>query len=1038
MSKSRCAKGAALLAALALTLLVAATPAGAQVTTGSISGIVRSDDGNGLPGVAIVAVHVPTNTEYSATTNSEGRFRLVNVRVGGPYSLRAELDQFEPQEFSDVSVRLGEATNVEFKLGLEAVSEEIVVSSSAAEFINPNRTGSSSDLEFEQIQAFPTVRRNILLDGARTNPYASIRASDENQKDISFAGRSSKYNNIQIDGSNYNDLFGLGESGGTPAGQANSQPIQQDVVAELQVSVSPYDVRQGGFTGGVINAITRSGTNDWHGSAYYAERDPDYVGDGPFDTPIRDFDEEQVGASLGGPILRDRIWFFAAAESNEKLEASGFSADGSTGQQYGEPADAARFQDILQSKYGYEAGGLGDVPIAAESEHLFARIDWNVAQSHQLTARYSWVDASRDDVANRSTSVFRFPKSTFSRVAEIKSTVVQLNSVFGNTIFNEARLGLQTLDDARNFPEAFPSIEVGGTGPRRGDLIGGTEQFSGVNAIEQEVLEIHDDVTFLAGDHTVTIGTHHEFFDIKNFFLASAFGYYYFPTLDDLDAGLAQQYQISFISAGDPDRPVSDFGLSQSGLYAGDQWRVREDLTLSYGLRADLAAFDKEPAFNPDVLAVYGYDTTEMPDDNLILSPRVGFNWDVEGDGESQLRGGVGLFAGRTPYVFISAVYAGSGIGSSALSTGSNSSPVAIPFNPDPFGQPHSGAGSAPTVDLIDPDFEFPQVWRATLAYDRNLPWWDLRGTAEVIYSLTEEDIYYTNINKAETGVNALDGRPRYSTVSSSFRDATLLTNTGKGEDLLFSLQLSRPARGGVGFTAGYTYMDSKNAFDGTSSRAISNFQFHPTRGDIFEPELSTSSWENEHRWYVNAYYDLETGPLTHSFGLFWNAESGRPFSILMGGDPNGDGQSANDLLYVPASPDEVILSGFTWDQFVSYLSTNGVDCRGCIVKRNAQQGPWVRRLDFHYGLELPIKVVRAQVTMDLINVLNIFDEDEGNVRYVNFGTTTPIRASIDPATGKTVYSQNFSNAITETDSPFSTSDTLSRWQARLGLRLSF
>jgi len=1033
MSIRKLARGLwAVAAAAALALVGVAAPAEAQITTGGISGRVVDTNGEGLPGATVTAVHQPTNTTYTQVSDGQGRFRVVNARVGGPYVVRAVLDGFTPAE-ATISVLLGETTEVGLELAVVVEGEEVLVTGAAEDFINPNRTGSQSQLDAEQIAAFPTVRRNILLDGAKTNPYASIRASDENQKDISFAGRSSKYNNIQIDGSNYNDLFGLGESGGTPAGQANSQPIQQDVVAELQVAVSPYDVRQSGFTGGAINAITRSGTNDFHGSAYYAQRDPDYVGDGPFDTEIKNFDEEQIGASLGGFLVRDKAWFFVAAETNEKGEVSGFSADGSTGQQFGNPTDAARLQEVLLSKYGYDAGGLGDIPIDTESDHLFARIDWNVAEGHQLTARYNFVDAFRDDVANRSRSTFRFPNATFSRDAETKSTVLQLNSVFGNSMFNEARVGFQTLDDVRSFPTAFPSIEVGGTGPRRGELIAGVEQFSGVNQIEQEVLEIHDDFTFLKGDHTITVGTHNEFFDIKNYFLASAFGYYYFPTMADFEAGVASEYQVSFVNGPDPFAPVSDFAIEQYGLYAGDQWRVRDNLSVTYGLRADLAVFGDDPAFNSAVLSAFGVDTGQAPDDNLILSPRIGFNWNPQGEAQDQLRGGIGLFAGRAPYVWISNVYAGTGIASSALTTRG-----AIPFNPDPFNQPKTGAGGVPTVDLIDPDFEFPQVLRATLAYDRSLPWWDLRGTIEAVWSQTEQDVYYTNLNKTQTGVNPLDGRPTYSSVSSSFANAINLTNTDIGEDTLISLVLSRPARDGFGFNAGYTWMDSKNAFDGTSSRAISNWQFHPTQGDIFKPAEATSSWENEHRWYVSAFYSLETGPVTHNFGLFWNAESGRPYSILMGGDPNKDGFSTNDLLYVPANPDEVILSGFTWDQFLTYLSSNGVDCRGCITKRNAQQGPWVRRLDFHYGLEVPIRMVRAEITVDIINLLNMVDSDYGVVEYVPFGTTTPIRTSVDAATGKLIYSQNFSNAIADPSSPFSTSDTLSRWQARLGLRLSF
>jgi len=1038
MSARRLAKGAMYALLVALVVLGTAIAAQAQVTTGTLSGVVRAQSDNSpIPGATVTITHVPTNSTFMLSTDADGGFSLVNAKPGGPYTVKVAMDGFQTTEKTGYEVSLGQTTRVEISLALATVTEEITVTGTAEEFINPSRTGSASDLDQQQIQAYPTVRRNILLDGAKTNPYASIRAGDDNQKDITFAGRSSKYNNIQIDGSNYNDLFGLGESGGTPGGQTNAQPVQQDIVQELQVSVSPYDVRQGGFTGGTINAVTKSGTNDFHGSLYYAKRDPNYVGDGPFDAPVKNFDEKQYGATVGGPMIQDKLWFFAAYENNKRSEASGFSADGSTGQQFGKPADAARLESILQNKYGYNAGGLGDVPIDTNSKHYFARVDWNAAAGQQFLLRYNRVDATRDDVANRSTSVFRFPNATFSRDAKIDAYVAQLDSVFGSNMFNQARLGYQTLDDVRTPLSTFPSVEVGGTGPRRGELIAGTEQFSGLNKIEQNVLEIHDDFTLLRDAHTWTIGTHNEFFDIKNYFLASAFGYYYFPTLDDLDAGLATNYQISFTNGNDPFAPASDFGIHQFGLYAGDEWRAKDNLTVTYGLRADYATFSNDPAYNPAVDAAFGINTSDVPGGNLILSPRVGFNWDPNGKGEQQLRGGIGVFAGRTPYVWISNVYAGTGVATTALST--TTSTPSIPFNPDPLNQPHSGAGSVPTVDAIDPNFEFPQVLRTTLGYDRTLPWWNLRGTVEVLYSQTQQDIYYVNSNRVQTGTNPLDGRPTYSKITTSFGDVPTLTNTSKGQDTMVSLVLSRPAtKDGFGFTAGYTYSDSNNAFDGGSSRAISNWQFHPTRGDIFHPEESTSSWENQDRYFLNATYHFGTGPVNHTIGLFYNAESGRPFSLLMGGDPNKDGFSTNDLLYVPSDPNQVILSGFTWEQFQTYLHSNGVNCTGCIVKRNGSVGPWTRRLDFHYGLELPIKVVNVELTGDLINVLNMFDKNNGVVRYVSFGTTTPIRTSVDAATGKTVYSQNFTNAITNPNSPYSTSDILSRWQARIGVRISF
>ena len=621
-------------------------------------------------------------------------------------------------------------------------------------------------------------------------------------------------------------------------------------------------------------------------------------------------------------------------------------------------------------------------------------------------------------------------------------TVAQLNSVFGSS-FNEARIGFQTIRDKRDVPVVFPSVEVGGTGPRSGELIAGTERFSGANSLDQDILEITDDFTFIRGSHTFTVGTHNEIFEFKNLFLSDFYAYYYFPTLAAFEAEQATEYSIGFANGADPRRPAQ-FEARQYGFYGGDQWRVNDRWSLTYGLRLDMAGFPDTPSFNPAVENAIGYSTAETPSEDPVFSPRIGFNWDPNGDGRQQLRGGVGIFAGRTPFVWISNAYANTGVESSALSCQlARGCPVPL-FNPDPLNQPRNlGSASAVTVDLIDPDFEFPHVLRTTLGYDREL-FWGIRGSAELVWSQTQQDVYYQNVNKVETGSLSFDGRPTYASRSSALRDALLLTNTGKGEELAATIQLRRPFTNGLTLSTIYAYMDAESAFDATSSRAISNWQFMPVRGDIFEPEMSTSSFEIEHRFNISGSYNFQTGRVGHTFALYYNAQSGRPYSVLIGGDPNRDGYSTNDLLYVPASADEIILKDFagnviSYDVFADYLSQAGIGAtEGRILLRNESLEPWAHLLDFHYGLDVPIKIVTTEITLDVLNVLNLIDSESGVVRYVANQSVTPVTyRGLDPATGKPIYQEATSGSL-RPGRQFSTADIRSRWQAKLGVRFTF
>ncbi|HEX9457883.1 MAG TPA: TonB-dependent receptor, partial [Thermoanaerobaculia bacterium] len=1031
----------------------------AQVTTGNLSGTVSDPASGALPGVTVEATHVPTGTHYSTVSEANGRFFIPNVKIGGPYKITGTLEGMKPTDVTDVNVSIGSTTEVALHMRLAAVSESITVTARPDDVINPNRTGSTSTVAEKQIETLPTVNRSI-QDMARTNPYFVIAPNDESATTMEVAGRNNRYNNIQIDGAVNNDLFGLAATG-TPGGQSNTQPISLDAIEQLQLVVSPYDVRQGGFTGGGINAVTRSGSNKFNGSLYGTKRDQKSVGKevpvftntagavgccfngngtttGIVSKPITSFDYSQYGGRLGGPIMQDKLFFFVNGERNRKSQPDGTSADGSAGTTYVSGTQdavcgsvpgcsAARLQQDLITKYGYNPGGLGDIQKLTPSNLAFGRLDFNASAGNALTLRHNYVKGGTDVVSNRSSSQFRFPTSTYTQANKTNSTVAQLNSVFSATTFNEARVGYQTIKDIRSTPVQFPSIEIGGAN-QNATLNAGTERFSAANSLDQKITEITDDFTILKGNHTIVVGTHNELFKFKNLFLSEANGYYFYPTLAAFETQTCPkvtsggcEYRLSYATGADPRRPTT-FGAEQFGLYVNDQWHVSNNVTLTAGLRGDKPRFNDTPSLNPIVQSALGFNTNTHPAEELVWSPRVGFNWNPGGGTKQQVRGGVGIFAGRAPYVWISNAYAGTGVEQVALTC--NASTCTVPaFNPDPATQPKLGAAGALAVDLIDPNFHFPRVARATLGYDRDL-FWGIRGTVEVLHSKTQSDVYYENLNEVQTGVSALDGRPTFSRRpgAGAIADATFLTNTSKGYETSETLQLSKPFWHGLSLSGNYAHQHAVSAFDATSSRAISNWRFQHSQGNIFQPTLGRSAFEQRHRFGVNATYDFNTGPFGHSFGLFYNAQSGRPYSLLMGAisgvpDINKDGNFSNDLLYVPGNNVILCPSNSTAPTATSpcgtktalsntilsdYLTAAGIDpSRARILNKYESFEPWSRHLDFHYGLQLPIKVAHTEVTFDMLNMLHYFDKNQGNVYFVSNQNITPINyAGQDAASG--------------------------------------
>ena len=1021
-----------------ICVVVSATVCLAQgVTSGSLAGEVSDPTGDPLRGATVQAELLTTGTRYETTTDASGRFKFVHLRVGGPYQVTVSIEGLKTREVGNLFVSLGEVTDVSVTMSLEAAHGEVEVVGRSV-LISPSKLGAGSNVSQETLESMPTMSRGF-EDFARTNPMIMVQPDREDGPSvISVAGRNNRYNNIQIDGAVNNDLFGLAASG-TPGGQSETTPISLDSIKELQLVIAPFDVRQGGFSGGGINAITRSGTNVVKGSAYAFFRSDDMIGSGPSNFPeLGTYQDLNYGFRIGGPIAKDKVFYFVNADFSRRDTPTGYSIDGSTGEAFANGTlgeEAERFRSIMAG-YGHDIGGFGEFTRNTDSDKLFARVDFNLSMGHNLTVRHNWVDADNLRLYP-GTQTYTFPAYAYNFTNTTNSTVFALDSVFGDNKFNQLRLTYQTIKDDRAPGSIFPRVSVTDLDEDSHGFVTGAERYSAYNSLDQTIIEFTDDFTFFVGDHELVVGTHNELFKFKNLFIENGYGSYEFFSLDDLEAGVANRYYYTYPADDDP---YDQFNAYQLGFYAGDTWRIADNFNLILGLRVDIPKFPDTPNYNPEVEELFGYRTDVVPDGNELWSPRIGFNWDITGEGKKQLRGGVGVFSGRSPYVWISNNYARTGLEQVSISAYGE-----IPLEPDPFNQPTEIPGaqtSTQEVNLIDPDFKFPQVTRFNLAYDQELPWWDIVGSIEAVFADSQSEILYKNLNLVQTGF-VFDGRPFYERVSDDYSGAYFLTNTAGGQQKNISVKLERRFSGGLWGYVSYAWGDSQVVNEGNSSRASSNWRYMET-ADPNNMVLSRSDYEVRERFNALLSYRFNSSSdWATTVTAFYNHQSGRPYSVLSyssGYSLNGDDYRYNDLFYVPASEDEVVIQGGTWEQLDAFITSSGLDkYRGQIAPRNASRGPWRHELDLRVGQNIPVGYGNLEATLEIANLTNLFDSDAGHIRYVPFGNVQAVRYAGDqPDTGLPIYQLRFAVSNPEEYPIFEIDQVRSRWRAKIGLRWSF
>ncbi|SEA44329.1 TonB-dependent Receptor Plug Domain [Arachidicoccus rhizosphaerae] len=1047
----------------------------AQVTTSSIIGTVSNESGAPLEGATIKAIHTPSGTVYSTLSRSGGNFTIPNMRVGGPYTITISYVGFQDLKYDNINLDLGDPTKLTPVLIDSSTNlADVSVLAQRNSLISKNLTGTSVSVGRQEMSMLPTISRNI-NDFARLSPIAQVRtsSSDGSPMGISFGGQSTRYNQFTIDGANATDVFGL-SSNGTNGGQAGINPIPFDAIDQLQVILAPYDVTQGGFTGGGMNAVTRSGTNELHGSAYGFFQNQGLVGKS-IDTRDKygKFSNWQYGARLGGAIIKDKLFYFINYEGLSRSQpVANQPGSGSSNLGSDEIAAAQDLSDYLKSEYNYDAGAITGLNQTRKSNSVFARIDWNINDKNKLMIRHNYVNGNNYSISDASNSM-SFGNNGYTFRSKTNSTVLELNSSFNSGLSNMLRLTYTSVNDKRDVGSPFPSVSITDNGAT---YKFGNDYSSQANSLDQHIATLTDNLNIYKGNHTITLGTDNEFYTTKNIFLQGLFGDYTYKSLDDFYNNTnLNQYQTTYsTNSNDPYAPAS-VKMGQFGLYAQDAWSIKNNFKLTYGLRADLPVFFNDPVANDDfnssdIAKEFNVQNNQPPKSKILLSPRLGFNWDVFNDAKTQIRGGVGLFTGRVPMVWVSNQY--SNTGKATIKYKATASDVAangITFDPS---NPYRGtpAATATEIDLTDRNFVAPRTLRANLALDQKLGW-GLVLTVEGVYTKIIKDIMYQDLNlkAADTTLDLGNGVTRpfygYSLRDSRFTNVLYLTNTNQGHAYNVYVRLkkeySRGWMGSISYSLGHSYGLS----DGTSSTALSNYRFAYNINGLNNLDVARNNTDQGSRVSLMIGKQFNYGKFSTNLGLFYNGQSGQTLSYVVYGDLNGDDGSKStsistsggaDLMYIPTSADD--FAAFTkngatvtpeqqledWNKYLAsndYLSAN----KGKNLKRNGTRLPWENHVDFKFAEDFQIAAThKITLSVDIFNIGNLISKNWGKAYYSGNQELTPLtlkgfQTTSDPKVIKPVYTFNSAYGLNQyTNKPWAYSDYLSRWSMQIGLRYTF
>ncbi len=1028
------------------------------VTTSSISGKVVDETGNAVPMANVVVIHTPSGTQYGTTTMDDGGYNIRNMRVGGPYKVVVSFVGFQNAEENDIYLQLNKTSNVDISLLASATDlAEYEVLAKEAGQLNADQTGAMTNIDSKQIQSLPSISRSS-ADLTRLTPQ-----SDGN----SFGGRNKLYNNFSLDGSIFNNSFGLDYA--TPGGQADAQPVSLDAIEQIQVSLAPFDVREGGFTGAGINAVTKSGTNDFKATIYTFMRNENMIGSkvSGIDVPNLDYSTSQSGFSVGGPIIKNKLFFFINAEAERRNQlAHGFVADDGTNSGANVTSvlesDIQAVQAHLLSEWGYDAGAYQGYNHETYNNKFLAKIDWNIAENHSFSIRYNMLDAWKDilphpeAIIGRGPTSYRLPfeNSSYTINNKIHSVVGELNSIFSSKFANKLLVGYTSFRDTRDPHSApFPVIDLFDANGNLA-ITAGSEMFSTNNVLDQDVFQFMDNLTYYANKHTITAGFNVEIFKFNN-----SFNLFYYPwhmffggvseflatTSADMD------FNAEVSSAQQKPFAMSEVDVAQIGVYLQDEFEVNDKLLITAGIRIDApmylntiavsdateesANFEGFVDENGDQVTV---DPSVWPSSRMMWSPRIGFNYDAKGDNSLRFRGGTGIFTGRIPFVWL----------------GNQAS------NPGIF------PGYTFQVNTTSEDFHFPQVWKTNLAADWNVGN-GLIASFEGIYGKDINAVVHRNYNMLApsqklrgTGddraifagfneVNIYSADPN----SIGFLDAGAIVMDNVAEGYQYSLtgKLQKTFNFGLRADFAYTYQESKDYTSIPAEIAADAFQRNPVVGNPNDPQLSWSRYGLKHRMISSWMYQTSYKSMASSFALFVEAGQGNRYSYTYAGDLNQDAIMNNDLLYVPAHYNDIkfgtVVDGVgivaanadaQWtalDAFIEqdpYLSTR----RGDYAERNGASLPWFMQIDFRFMQDFHFNVKgkknTIQLSLDIMNLGNMFGSVWGVRQFAS--TYNPITF-----TGLDAYNQPYFNFDTNLKETYIDDFSVnSKWQMQVGIRYIF
>jgi hypothetical protein len=1034
-----------------------------QVTTAEMAGRITNEQGEPLPGVSIEAEHTPTGTRYTAVTNESGRFTLPLIRVGGPYTIKANYPGFKEQTQQIEQISLGTTATVNLTMGA-AITAEVNVQIDNT--FSEARTGASTNVTGEVISSLPTIGRQ-LTDFSRLTPQYGGNGS--------FAGQDNRLNNITVDGSYFNNSFGLA---GAPGERTGVSPISLAAVEEFQVSVAPFDVRHGNFVGADVNVVTKSGTNRYTGSAYYLWRNPSLVGKEAGENAFNpgDFKFRTWGFTVGGPLPffnfgdgggpafnsgKDKLFFFFNYE-NESLTQPGttWQACPGTGCRTGSvtrvlASDLDQLSNYLSTNFGYDTGGYEGYNFSVPGKKYLFRTDYNLNSENRISVRYMHLDSSTDVLVSDSSSLgfgnrrtrldaLNFQGSNYTILENIRSIVGEWNSTFGGNVANSLIVGYTKQDESRGaIDNLFPLVDILQGGVTYTSF--GSEPFTPNNELRYESVQIQDNLTFYRGNHTITVGGSIERYESENVFFPGKQSAYVYNSLQDFytDANdyLAnpnrttspvslRRFQVRWSNVPGLDKPTQPLEVLYTGAYGQDMWKIRDNFTLTYGLRMDVPFFAETGFANPlanaytymdETGAPVQYATEKLPDPNIVWSPRVGFNWSPFS--KLQVRGGSGLFSGRPAYVWIS-----NQIGNNGILTGFEQieNTTIRPFNPNPDRYKPAVVTGAPAssyeLALTDNNFKFPQLWRSTVGVDYRLPLGLIAGT-EFLYSRDINGIYYINANQPnpDTAFTGADTRPRWlsdkcptlsgtqaNRINCVITNAIVLKNQNVGTAWNIAFTLEKPFSNGFYAKGAYSFGEGKNTVD-AGSIAFGSWNNNQHSGNPNDPGVGYSSSTAKHRIFGAASYRKEYFKFgATGISAFWETRTGGNGSYVFSGDLNGDGGTSNDLVYVHGSVSEMNFANITsstgtvlftpaqqaaaWDAFIAqdeYLSTR----RGQYAQRGAAFLPFVTRVDLGVTQDLFFKLGgmqhKFQFRADILNFGNLLNSNWGGGQ--SFTSTSPL-----------------------------------------------